>query len=118
MKYINIPIYLNRFIFGITAILYLTIFYGLYAQIILGGFQLITAFTLLCFWMKLTKKQRERLLKYWVFVAVYGLLWITEFFNNLKSDFTWIVIYILIPLSIAGYLTFILESFKTKKDEN
>lgn len=118
MKYINIPIYLNRFIFGITLVLYVTIFYGLYAQIILGGFQLITAFTLLFFWMKLTKKQRERLLKYWVFVVVYGLLWVTEFFNSLKGDFIWIVIYILIPLSIAGYLTYILESLKTRKHEN
>ena len=115
MKYINIPIYLNRYILGITGILYLTIFYGLYAQIILGGFQLITAFTLLFFWVKLTKKQRERLLKYWVFVAVYGLLWVTAFLDGLKGDLGWVIAYILIPLSIASYLTFILESLKTRK---
>lgn len=115
MKYINIPIYLNRFLIGITGMLYFTIFLGLYAQIVLGGFQLLTAFVLLFFWMKLTKKQRERLLKYWFFVVLYGVLWVTEFFNNLKGDFGSIITYVLIPLSIAGYLTFILESLKKKK---
>ncbi len=115
MKYINIPVYLNRFILGTTLMLYVTIFYGLYAQIVLGGFQLITAFVLLFFWMKLKKKQRERLLKYWSFVLLYGVLWVTEFFNILKGDFGSIITYVLIPLSIAGYLTFILESLKANK---
>jgi apolipoprotein N-acyltransferase len=118
MKYINIPIYLNRFIFIATVALYITIFLGLYAQIVLGAFQLITAFVLLFFWMKLSDKQRERLLKYWFFVGVYGALWYTNSFENLKSDFMWVVIFILIPLSIAGYLTFVLESLKNTPDED
>ncbi|MDT7832246.1 hypothetical protein RQM59_07630 [Flavobacteriaceae bacterium S356] len=112
MKYINIPIYLNRFIFGITALLYLTIVYGLYAQIVLGGFQLITAFILLFLLPKLTNKQKNNLLKYWLIVVAYGLLWFTGLFS--ASIEFWIG-FIIIPLSIAIYFTVILESLKIQK---
>jgi hypothetical protein len=65
--------------------------------------------------MKLSKKYRERLLKYWFFVGVYAALWYTEWLHTLKGDFIWIVAFVIVPLSIAVYMTFILESLKIEK---
>lgn len=113
MKYINIMIWINRIIFGITAILYLTIFLGMYAQIVLGISQVLTAIILLFFIKKLSIKNQNRLTIYWGLVIGYGLLWLAVCFYNL--DDLWVVIFIFIPLSIAAYFTFILESLKTSK---
>ena len=54
MKNIKLLVKTNRVIFGITLLLYLTIFLGLYAQIVLGVFQVITALVLAMSWTKLT----------------------------------------------------------------
>lgn len=111
MKYINIPVYLNRFIMGATGMLYLTVFLGLYAQILLGGFQLITALILLFFLSKFSEKQKKMLSIYWGIVLAYGLLWMTDTFSN-WNDIPIVFVLIIIPLSIAVYFTVILESLK------
>lgn len=116
MKYISIPVYLNRFIFIVTGILYLTIFMGLYAQIILGIYQLIVGSILLFFVNKMPVDLKKRLINYWISVLAYGTFYLLTGFEGLK-DFG-IVIIVLIPLTMAGYFTYILESLKKRKHEN
>lgn len=113
MKYINIPVYLNRVILGITGILYLTIILGLYAQIVLGGFQLLSGLILLICWRKLAREDRKTLLIYWSLVLLYGFFWSIGAFDKLKNF--GVLIYIFIPLGIAAYFTFFLESLKIRK---
>ena len=113
MKYINTITLLNRVIFSITGVLYLTIFLGLYTQVILGVYQVLIAITLLFFIKRMSIKNRNRLTIYWVLVLVYGLFWLEGNFS--RYDILSIFVLIIIPLSLAGYFTFILESLKTKK---
>mgnify|MGYP000226998341 FL=1 len=58
MKYLA---YFNRFIFGATIMLYATFFLGLFAQIILGGFQVFASFFLLFFYKRIQKIYKKHL---------------------------------------------------------
>lgn len=112
MRNINILVYLNRFAVVITALLYITVVYGMIAQLFLGIFHIITAIGLLTFWSKLTVKHKRLLLTYWLIVGLYTLL-VTNgvlFF----STWNWIGI-IVFPLLIAFYFTYFLESIRTKR---
>ena len=112
MRNINILIFVNRFVLVMTVILYITFVYGLYAQLLLGVFQLITGLGLLLFWKQLTKDNRKRLGYYWLAVVVYfglGFFGAFEVFNA-----SWISL-IVIPLGIAGYFTYFLELMRTKR---
>lgn len=111
MKNINIIIYLNRFIFGTTIILYATIFGGLLLQIVLGGFQILSATILLLFFRKFKRIIRKYLIIYWSITLSYGLLWLSDF-TKPTSDFFEFSYYVFIPLSIAGFFTYIIESIK------
>lgn len=113
MKYFNTVTLLNRVIFGITLVLYLTVIFGLYAQIVLGAYQVLIAVTLLFFMRRISIKNQKLLAIYWFLVISYGLLWLFDCFRNLNG--LWVITFIVIPLGIAGYFTFILESLKTKK---
>lgn len=113
MKNINIPVYINRFLIATTGVLYLTIFLGLFAQIVLGAFQVLTGFVLLFFLDKMHEKGRKGLINYWISVLIYGAVYLLIGFDDL-DDF-WVIMYILIPLTIAGYFTYVLESLKNKK---
>ena len=110
MEYIGILIHVNRVIVWATLILYATFFLGLCAQIVLGCSQVLTGIVLLYFIKNFSKKNQKRLKFYWGFVITYGILWITGFIN-FYDDFV-IIAKIILPLSIAGYFTFILESIK------
>ncbi len=94
----------------ITLILYATFILGLYAQIILGFSQVLTGIVLLFFIKKFSKENQTRLKYYWGFVLSYGFLWSIDFLNF--YDDLWVVSLIILPLSIAIYFTFILESIK------
>ena len=97
---------------GATLLLYLTIFLGLYAQIVLGFFQVIVALVLLGFLGKLSKKLTKHLIVYWIIVLLYGLLYLLEVkIFNIMGDLWWFVI-VVVPMSIAGYFTYVLESLK------
>lgn len=112
MKNINIIVYLNRFIFGTTIILYATIFLGLMAQIVLGGFQVLSAIILVFFHKRFEPRRRKQLIIYWCFTLFYGVLWYADL-KNPSNDFFEMLFYVLIPLSIAGYFTYIIESLKS-----
>ncbi|MEQ6123016.1 hypothetical protein AAON49_02300 [Pseudotenacibaculum sp. MALMAid0570] len=109
MKYTAILVYLNRFIMGATLLLYLTIFLGLYAQIVLGGFQLLSGLILLFFWPRLNTLAKRNLKWYWITVILYGALCLLCMHFHIECG---VFVYIILPMSIAGYFSYVLESFK------
>ena len=111
MKYIKFLTYLNRFIFGATIILYATFFFGLFAQIVLGGYQILLAFILLLYYKKIQKYRFKQLIIYWSISLIYGCLWFFKRYD-FDTNFSDLIFYILLPLGIASYFTFILESLK------
>jgi hypothetical protein len=110
MKNLNILIWTNRVVMSITGILYLTIILGLYAQVVLGFTQVLSAIILLFVIKKISIENQNRITIYWGLTISYGLVYLADIFNQLESF--WIIIFILIPIGIAGYFTFILESIK------
>lgn len=107
---IKIITYLNRFILGSTLLLYMTVFLGLYAQIVLGAFQVISFLVLLLFYNSHNILSKYHLIIYGCITALYGLscFIISEYFNNLDEDF-FILQYIIIPMLIASFFTYMLE---------
>lgn len=104
----------NKICLIITLVLYLTIIFGLYAQIVLGGIQILSALSLLFLWHRFNKSDKKKLLIYWLLVSIYGVGWLLKVdFNN----FWWLSI-IIIPMSIATYFVFILKNLKTTVYEN
>lgn len=110
MKYLNILIWINRIVLTITIILYATLILGLYAQIVLGFTQVLSAVILLFFVKQFSLKNQNRITIYWGITLFYGLLYLADLFDKLDS--LWVVMLILIPLSIAGYFTYIIESLR------
>ena len=101
---------INRVVLAITLILYTTIFLGLYSQIVLGITQVFSAILLIPIVTKVSNKHKIRLSIYFIIITIYGLSHLLGTLEKL-DDFI-ILIIIVIPMSIAGYFTFILESIK------
>ena len=80
------------------------------AQIILGITQVVSAIILLFFVKNFSMKNQNRIIIYWGVTLFYGLLYLADFLDKLDS--LWFVMLVFIPLGIAGYFTFILESIK------
>ncbi len=100
--------YINLVSFTITLLLYITIFYGMIAQVFLGTIQVILALILLLYW-KTLKSRQKKLLAVYAFVAIlYGLLWLTDIVN---TDFA-IAFITVIPMSIAAYFLYITAQIK------
>ena len=59
-------------------LLYITIFLGLYSQIVLGALQLISALILFLYWNKFSNKTKKQLTVYWCLSILYGLGWLIE----------------------------------------
>ena len=103
--------YLNKFVFIITLVLYLTLVYGLFAQIILGVIQVLSAIILFSYWKKFDRSIKNKVLYYWLAITIYGILWLFnwEFLNNWSLI---IFVIILFPMAIASYFFYILNSIK------
>ncbi len=105
--------YINSTCFTITLLLYITIFYGLMAQVFLGSIQVIIAIILFIYWNKLTSKPQKHLIIYTLISLLYGLLWLTDIVD---TDFG-IVFIAVIPMMIAGYfvyITYLIKKLNTK----
>jgi len=90
----------NKIVLIITLILYVTIFLGLYAQIVLGGIQILSAIGITFLWNRFENKYKKQLLIYWLVTLSYGIGWLLEIDLN---DSWWILAIIIIPMSIAIY---------------
>ncbi|WP_456440481.1 hypothetical protein [Psychroserpens sp.] len=103
---------INKFAIIITLALYLTLVFGLYAQIVLGAIQVISSLLLILFWKKLSKKSKVKLFIYWTLVSVYGICWHSDW-NIFSQEIIIVFGIIIIPMSIAGYFYYILKETKT-----
>lgn len=103
---------INKFALIITLMLYLTIVFGLYAQIVLGAIQILSSLLLIIFWKKLSKKSKQKLFIYWILVSFYGLCWFSDWVH-FNETFTLIFGIIVVPMSLAGYFFYILKETKT-----
>ncbi|WP_299102765.1 hypothetical protein [uncultured Winogradskyella sp.] len=99
---------LNKIVLIITLVLYLTFLLGLYAQVVLGAIQLLSAISVTCFWKQLKNHNKKQLLTYWLLVTIYGIGWLIEIDLN---DLWWLGI-IIIPMSIAIYFVWLLNNVK------
>lgn len=111
---IKILTYINRllmfFTCGLLISFYLA-FYGMYAEILLGAFHVLVALVLLCLWKKLPRKELKKLCMYSGAVIVYFVLgFVLEMYDKIPFVI-WIII---LPMSLASYLTFILEKIKIR----
>jgi len=106
--------YINKIILLLTAILYITIFYGLYAQIVLGFIQVLSSLILLFFWKRINKKQKVKIYIYWILITIYGLCWLAQIGNHFNT-FMWVLGLIIIPLSLSIYFFTILNQIKNNK---
>ncbi|WP_282044202.1 hypothetical protein [Winogradskyella flava] len=99
----------NKIVLIITLILYVTIFLGLYAQIVLGGIQILSAIGITFLWNRFENKYKKQLLIYWLVTLSYGIGWLLEIDLN---DSWWILAIIIIPMSIAIYFVWLLSNLK------
>ncbi len=113
---INIIFKANRILMSINVILLISIygmFYGMYLEVILGLFQVITSLVLLSFWDSYENKTKCRLRIYYSLVIIYFLLLFSTNWSGKADEFYRIIIgIILIPMSLAIYYTFIIERIK------
>ncbi|WP_299890192.1 hypothetical protein [uncultured Lacinutrix sp.] len=107
MKYLN---NINLFIIITTAILYLTVILGLYAQVVLGVTQVLTSLILIFYWKSTSKKNKNKLFNYWSFVVIYWIGWLIPWPNSLENTFGFVIGLIIIPLSISVYFITLLDS--------
>jgi len=97
----------------ITAVLYITVYLGMIFQIALGAYQVIVALIMLFSYKQLLKRDKSRILVYWLVVFLFALFWSLGWLEAGHEIFP-MVIY---PMSIAVYFTFFLEKLGTKNQE-
>lgn len=103
---------INKFCFITTLILYLTIYFGLYAQIVLGIVQIMLALYVSLNNKLITKNHKNQIINYWIYVGLYAILisaFITKLIQFNDSTILLILIVILLPMSIATYFTITLN---------
>ena len=94
---------INQIVFIGTCVLYLTIYLGMIAQMVLGFTQVILALSYLITWKELPKSIQSHLKNYYTLILVYGLG--VAIANYLKMDNEIVIIggLFVIPMCIAGY---------------
>ncbi|WP_034230268.1 hypothetical protein [Aquimarina pacifica] len=102
---------INQWSFILTLLLYLTIYFGLIAQIVLGGLQLLFAIIMFFRWGELTITLRKHLLYYSTLVVLYAMGYLV--FKNIVTSYVAIACITFIPMSIAGYFVYI--TYKTQE---
>ncbi len=102
---------INQLIFIITLILYLTIVLGLYAQIILGIFQVLSSLLLIFHWKTFSYKTKKLLQTYWLIIIIYGFMWLFDW-KIYNSPYVVIIGIMILPMMIAGYFLYIIHTIK------
>ena len=104
--------YINRFLMVVTFILYITIILGVCMQIALGGFHILSSIILIFRWKNLNSSEKNNLKKYFSMVVFYLCLWLVESHFMLLTNSGSLIVFglIIVPMSLAGYYTYILEN--------
>ncbi len=104
---------INRALFIGTLLLYLTIYFGLIAQVVLGAFQVLAALYLAFHLSSLSSRTKQLLLTYWVVTTVYLSLLFSGFYNS-SNDAINILFFAVIPMGLASLFLYI--NFKAYKE--
>ncbi len=97
----------NIFALIITLILYLTVYLGMYAQIILGPLQLIIALIIsFKYYYKLNPKLKKSILIYWALAIVSLIIAYFSWTYYKPNDFIMITVFV-IPMLIACYFAYL-----------
>ncbi len=105
---------INKWSFILTMLLYITIYYGMLAQILLGCIQVCLAIILLFHWYKFNLRKKRHLLIYVFIASCYGLFWLTDIVD---SDYGFIFL-TAVPMSIAGYFVYITNLIQDVQNNN
>ncbi|MEM9646907.1 MAG: hypothetical protein AAF969_00390 [Bacteroidota bacterium] len=110
---------INKWSYGITLVLYITIYLGMIAQIALGSIQVILAIFLLSRYQRLDEKTKRRLLVYGVLTSLYlsiFALWnLLEISNNDVFIITGITV---LPMSLATFFVFITHKLRMEEQQS
>lgn len=112
---------INKWSYGITLLLYITIYLGMIAQIALGGIQVILAIILFGRYQRLDGKTKRRLLVYATLTVLYLLafaLWDLLGIPNLNDDFIEITGITVLPMALATFFVFITHKLRLKEKRN
>lgn len=106
--------WINRIVLALTLLLYITVILGLYAQVVLGAVQILFFIILVICNNKINEKQSRNLLRYFVMVVLYffALYFIRENHLDIKHEAVFIIGLIIIPLTLAGFFTYIVEEIR------
>lgn len=101
---------INKIALIITLLLYLTYFFGLMAQVVLGVIQVIFALIITIKFFTNSKYARKNFSLYWSFVLIeFLLIYLGLICRKISNDFPQILIFSVFPISIAIYFTIILN---------
>lgn len=109
MKYL---VNINRMLVILTLVLFITIYFGFMAEIILGLFQLLCSVFIIRIWNKLKKEHKKHLKIYWTLTIVFGLGFLVNWGRLSDHFLPFIFGLAIIPMSLAVYFTRILEKIQ------
>ena len=102
----------NRALMIITGVLYLTIYLGLIFQIALGTIQVIMTIYMLFHFSTYNRKVKQLLKIYTFLTTIVLTLIFTNYYANTHNDFYQILLWAVIPLSLAFlhlYITYLIQ---------
>lgn len=112
MKFIY---YTNNIVLALTVLGYSFIFPGMFMQFILGILQVLFFIVLLFNYDKFSERIQKHLQSYGIITGIFLMIFfISVGFDNLLNSTTWFLITILIPMSIAGYFTYIVAELEKR----
>ncbi len=102
---------INKWSFITTLVLYLTIYFGLIAQIFLGIIQVILAILIFFRWHELTPAIKKHLLGYSIATILYGVIFFI--IKSYLSTYIGLIYFTVLPMSLAGYFLYL--TYKAQK---
>lgn len=116
MNYLNPIFKINKYVYIATILLYLTVYFGMLFQIILGITQVVTAiYITYSFYNELHEKYQKRLLLYWGVISI-------DLFLSLLTTKMWdipaSIILFIIPMIIATFFLKLLSKIRKEINES
>ena len=112
MNFLNPILKINKIVYIITLLLYLTLCFGMLFQIVLGITQIITAFYVTYnFYKALDKINQKRIIIYWTAITIN--LTLALFTSNLW-DISGVIFLFLVPMIIASIFLKLLSIITTE----
>ena len=104
---------INKWSYGITLFLYITIYLGMIAQIALGGIQVILALVLFGRYPELDQKTKRRLLVYGTITVLYLTIFaLWDILDMPNADLIVITGITVLPMALATFFVFITHKAK------